>query len=105
MGRLSSVWAETEGGGPVDLAHGGLTLHEYWRPEPAPAPWLETFDAAIRMRTVADRPLGRDLLYSSGTTGTPKGVMFHHRQFFYVLAGAGGAANASNTMDEYTLLT
>lgn len=38
------------------------------------------------------------IMYSSGTTGTPKGVMFHHRQFFYTMAGAGGAANATNRM-------
>ena len=47
-----------------DLATGSLQAHEYWRPEPLPAPWLETFDAAIRMRTVADRPLG--VFLSSG---------------------------------------
>ncbi len=47
-----------------DLATGALTTREYWRPEPAPEPWLPTFDAAIRMRTVADRPLG--LFLSSG---------------------------------------
>jgi asparagine synthase (glutamine-hydrolysing) len=47
-----------------DLATGQLATHEYWRPEPSPEPWLATFDAAIRMRTVADRPLG--LFLSSG---------------------------------------
>jgi asparagine synthase (glutamine-hydrolysing) len=47
-----------------DLANGKLSTHEYWRPEPSPEPWLATFDAAIRMRTVADRPLG--LFLSSG---------------------------------------
>ena len=47
-----------------DLASGTLATHEYWRPEPTPEPWLATFDAAIRMRTVADRPLG--LFLSSG---------------------------------------
>jgi asparagine synthase (glutamine-hydrolysing) len=47
-----------------DLTTGTLTLQEYWRPEPSAEPWLPTFDAAIRMRTVADRPLG--LFLSSG---------------------------------------
>jgi asparagine synthase (glutamine-hydrolysing) len=47
-----------------DLAGGTLALREYWRPEPRPEPWLATLDAAIRMRTVADRPLG--LFLSSG---------------------------------------
>ncbi len=47
-----------------DLASGRIALREYWRPEPSDEPWLPTFDAAIRMRTVADRPLG--LFLSSG---------------------------------------
>ena len=47
-----------------DLATGRLSAHEYWHPEPSPEPWLPAFDAAIRMRTVADRPLG--LFLSSG---------------------------------------
>ena len=47
-----------------DLATGAATEHEYWRPEASSAPWLSTLDAAIQMRTVADRPLG--LFLSSG---------------------------------------
>ena len=47
-----------------DLNTGNASTIEYWRPEPSPEPWLPTFDAAIRMRTVADRPLG--LFLSSG---------------------------------------
>ena len=47
-----------------DLSSGDLSSIEYWRPEPSPEAWLPTFDAAIRMRTVADRPLG--LFLSSG---------------------------------------
>src|SRR5262249_26852781 len=47
-----------------DLGTGRVDIREYWRPEPSTEPWLETFDAAIRMRTVADRPLG--LFLSSG---------------------------------------
>ncbi len=47
-----------------DLVTGNLTEHEYWRPEAATDPWLPTLDAAIHMRTVADRPLG--LFLSSG---------------------------------------
>jgi len=47
-----------------DLATRELDVREYWRPEPSAEPWLSTFDAAIRMRTVADRPLG--LFLSSG---------------------------------------
>ena len=47
-----------------DLARGTLEAREYWRPEPSAEAWLPTLDAAIRMRTVADRPLG--LFLSSG---------------------------------------
>ena len=47
-----------------DLTTGDLTKHEYWRPEASTEAWLPTFDAAVRMRTVADRPLG--LFLSSG---------------------------------------
>ena len=47
-----------------DLAGRRVALREYWRPTPTPAPWLATFDDSIRMRTVADRPLG--LFLSSG---------------------------------------
>jgi asparagine synthase (glutamine-hydrolysing) len=47
-----------------DLASGNLTEHEYWRPHASTDPWLPTLDAAIQMRTVADRPLG--LFLSSG---------------------------------------
>ena len=47
-----------------DLASGALTEREYWRPHVSTDPWLPTLDAAIQMRTVADRPLG--LFLSSG---------------------------------------
>jgi asparagine synthase (glutamine-hydrolysing) len=47
-----------------DLASNALEMREYWRPEPSNEAWLPTLDAAIRMRTVADRPLG--LFLSSG---------------------------------------
>jgi asparagine synthase (glutamine-hydrolysing) len=47
-----------------DLTTGDASTVEYWRPERSTESWLPTFDAAIRMRTVADRPLG--LFLSSG---------------------------------------
>jgi asparagine synthase (glutamine-hydrolysing) len=47
-----------------DLATHRTASTEYWRPAPTTDAWLPTFDAAIRMRTVADRPLG--VFLSSG---------------------------------------
>lgn len=47
-----------------DLGTHLSTLTEYWRPAGSADAWLPTFDAAIRMRTVADRPLG--VFLSSG---------------------------------------
>ncbi len=47
-----------------DMTSRRVETHEYWQPAPTAEPWLPTFDAAIRMRTVADRPLG--LFLSSG---------------------------------------
>ncbi|MBA4747545.1 MAG: long-chain fatty acid--CoA ligase [Sphingopyxis sp.] len=47
-------------------------------------------------------PQGEDdlcmIMYSSGTTGTPKGVMFHHRQIIYSCAGAVAGLSASDAM-------
>jgi asparagine synthase (glutamine-hydrolysing) len=51
-----------------DLSTRSLSTHEYWRPAASSEPWLPTLDAAIRMRTVADRPLG--LFLSSGIDST-----------------------------------
>jgi fatty-acyl-CoA synthase len=44
------------------------------------------------------------IMYSSGTTGTPKGVMFNHEQFHFINAGAGSTAHASNKMVALTAM-
>jgi asparagine synthase (glutamine-hydrolysing) len=46
-----------------DLATRELTKHCYWHAEAVSGDWLKTLDHAIRIRTVADRPLG---LFLSG---------------------------------------
>ena len=51
-----------------DLRTRRLAKRRYWRPEPAAGSWLEALDESVRMRTVADRPLG--LFLSSGVDST-----------------------------------
>lgn len=46
-----------------DLHTGQLQKRRYWQPEPVLGDWREALDEAIRIRTVADRPLG---LFLSG---------------------------------------
>jgi len=46
------------------LADGSLRRRSYWQPQAQPGDWRDSLDAAIAMRTVADRPLG--LFLSSG---------------------------------------
>ena len=48
----------------LDLATGRLAKHRYWRPRPEPGDWRATLDHAVKIRTVADRPLG--IFLSSG---------------------------------------
>ncbi len=51
-----------------DLRTRRLTKQRYWQPAAAAGSWLEALDESVRMRTVADRPLG--LFLSSGVDST-----------------------------------
>ena len=51
-----------------DLRTRRLAKQRYWQPQPAAGSWLEALDESVRMRTVADRPLG--LFLSSGVDST-----------------------------------
>ena len=44
------------------------------------------------------------IMYSSGTTGTPKGIMFNHGQYHFINAGAVGMSGASSTMVNLVVL-
>ncbi len=51
-----------------DLRSRALVKRRYWHPAPRPGSWLEALDESVRMRTIADRPLG--LFLSSGVDST-----------------------------------
>jgi asparagine synthase (glutamine-hydrolysing) len=51
-----------------DLRSRALVKRRYWHPAPQPGSWLEALDESVRMRTIADRPLG--LFLSSGVDST-----------------------------------
>jgi len=51
-----------------DLRSRQLTKHRYWRPGPEAGNWLEALDESVRMRTIAERPLG--VFLSSGVDST-----------------------------------
>jgi asparagine synthase (glutamine-hydrolysing) len=41
-----------------DLRTRKLAKHRYWQPAPEQGSWLDALDESVRMRTIADRPLG-----------------------------------------------
>jgi asparagine synthase (glutamine-hydrolysing) len=51
-----------------DLARGTLRQSAYWRPTATDGDWLATLDEAVKLRTVADRPVG--LFLSGGIDST-----------------------------------
>jgi asparagine synthase (glutamine-hydrolysing) len=51
-----------------DLQTRRLEKRRYWQAAPEPGSWLEALDESVRMRTIADRPLG--VFLSSGVDST-----------------------------------
>ena len=51
-----------------DLRTRVLAKRRYWEPAPETGSWLEALDESVRMRTIADRPLG--VFLSSGVDST-----------------------------------
>jgi asparagine synthase (glutamine-hydrolysing) len=51
-----------------DLGTRKLLKRRYWEPAAQPGSWLEALDESVRMRTIADRPLG--VLLSGGVDST-----------------------------------
>ena len=51
-----------------DLRSRRLEKRRYWKAAPEPGSWLEALDDSVRMRTIADRPLG--VFLSSGVDST-----------------------------------
>ena len=51
-----------------DLRNRRLEKRRYWRPAPESGSWLEALDESVRMRTIADRPLG--VFLSGGVDST-----------------------------------
>lgn len=51
-----------------DLDTRALVLRRYWQLAPEPGSWLEALDESVRMRTIADRPLG--VFLSGGVDST-----------------------------------
>jgi asparagine synthase (glutamine-hydrolysing) len=51
-----------------DLRSRALTKRRYWNPAPEQGSWLDALDESVRMRTIADRPLG--VLLSGGVDST-----------------------------------
>ena len=51
-----------------DLGSRSLVKRRYWRPQAQSGSWLEALDESVRMRTIADRPLG--VLLSGGIDST-----------------------------------
>lgn len=86
----------------VDALRGMVALDHWFSMDPkgGPSDLEAMIAAAVPMWEFCPQAEG-DLcmiMYSSGTTGTPKGVMFNHGQFTYTVAASVTVASASHDM-------
>jgi len=79
-----------------DLRTRGLAKRRYWHPAAESGSWLEALDQSVRMRTIADRPLG--LFLSSGVDSTVIASRLAHQRL--TSFGTFTAAFPGSPMDE-----
>ena len=74
-----------------DLERRTLEKRRWWQPAPAAGDWLAELDAAVRMRTVADRPLGVFLSggIDSGVVASRLAAQGHNRLASFTAAFPG----------------
>ncbi len=79
-----------------DIRSRKLTKHRYWQQAPEQGSWLGALDESVRMRTIADRPLG--VFLSGGIDSTVIASRLAQQQL--TLFGTFTAAFPGSVMDE-----
>ncbi len=72
---VTSAYKDDQAGALADAVGGGVALYMLDGTVPGYESWEEAVDAQPPTPLPEDRVEGRDMLYSSGTTGKPKGVV------------------------------